>query len=528
MVDIYEFIVHPEIADSSDKLHAFLLSELGANVLNNHQYRIEKKSIDARSRQIKCNLKIGVYPKQYDFANENILPKITLSPKAPVVIIIGSGPAGLFAAIECLKKGLKPIILERGNNVRDRRRDLANINKHNIVNEHSNYCFGEGGAGTYSDGKLYTRSTKRGDIKEVLQTFVSHGAHSNILYEAHPHIGTNKLPNIIASMRNYIIDSGGEVLFNHHVTDFILNKSTIIGVVVNNQFEVIGQAVILATGHSARDIFELLKRRNILIEAKPFAIGVRIEHQQHFVDQCQYKISQRPDYLPPASFSLVTQSYFKGIQRGVFSFCMCPGGFIVPSATSQNQVVVNGMSPSRRDSKYANSGIVVSINEIDLKRYQSYEELAGMKMQEELEQKAHLLSGGTQQAIAQLTGDFIQKKISKELHESSYVPGLISGEMRDFLPDYVAEPLAKGFTDFNQKMKGFGTNIGQIIGLESRTSSPVKIPRDRETMEHPQIKGLFPCGEGAGYAGGIMSAALDGINSAKAIAIKINYGNRSV
>lgn len=524
MADILEYIVHPEIANSPEKLHSFLESELGTNVLNKHQYRIEKKSIDARSKQIKCNLRIGLYPLDHDFLAYSQIPKIQLAKNASKAIIIGSGPAGLFAALECIQLGIKPIVLERGNDVRERRRDLANINKHNIVNEHSNYCFGEGGAGTYSDGKLYTRSTKRGDINQVLHTFVAHGANSNILYEAHPHIGTNKLPNIIASIRQNIIESGGEVLFNHHVSDFIIQNNTIQGVVVNNENEFLGDAVLLATGHSARDIFELLKRKNILIEAKPFAIGVRIEHQQKFIDQCQYKLSIRPDYLPPASFSLVTQSYYQGIQRGVFSFCMCPGGFIVPSATKQNQVVVNGMSPSRRDSKFSNSGIVVSINEIDLKRYSEFGELAGMQMQEELEQKAHFLSGGTQQAIAQLTGDFIQKRYSKDLHDSSYVPGLISGEMRDFLPDYIAEPLSKGLNDFNQKMKGFGTNIGQIIGLESRTSSPVKIPRDRESLEHPEIKGLFPCGEGAGYAGGIMSAALDGINSAKAISQKIRNG----
>lgn len=528
MPDYLEFTVHPEIANSPEMLHSFLEAELGTNVLNKQQYRIEKKSIDARSRQIKCNLKIGLYPKEFDFSANYKINPIKLKANAKRVIVVGSGPAGLFAALELLKLGHKPIILERGNDVRERRRDLANINKNNLVNEDSNYCFGEGGAGTYSDGKLYTRSTKRGDILEVLNCFVSFGANPNILYEAHPHIGTNKLPNIIAGIRNFIIECGGEVHFKCRVNDFILKSKILKGVIANENVEFLGEAVLLATGHSARDIFELLQTKNIKIEAKPFAMGVRIEHTQQFIDECQYKLTKRPDYLPPASFSLVTQSYFKGIQRGVFSFCMCPGGFIVPSATRQNQVVVNGMSPSRRDSYFSNSGIVVSINEIDLKKYEQFGALAGMQMQEELEQRAHELSGGTQQAIAQRTQDFIDRKISKELHETSYVPGIISGEMRDFLPDYISEPLAKGLSDFNQKMKGFGSNIGQIIGLESRTSSPVKIPRDRDTLEHPEIKGLFPCGEGAGYAGGIMSAALDGINCAKAISIAIQSNGKVI
>jgi uncharacterized FAD-dependent dehydrogenase len=350
-----------------------------------------------------------------------------------------------------------------------------------------------------------------------LETFVAFGAHANILYEAHPHIGTNKLPGIIEGMRNAIIDAGGEVHFNARVTDFLIENNQLEGIVLADGTSHVAKHILLATGHSARDIFELLQSKNIAIEAKPFAIGVRIEHTQKMIDSSQYKLPVRPDYLPPASFSLVTQTKYKGIQRGVFSFCMCPGGFIVPSATEQNQVVVNGMSPSRRDSKYANSGIVVSILPEDLAQYKEFGPLAGMHLQEQLEQKAHHLVGGTQQAISQLTGDFIKRKASHTHHDTSYVPGLQPGEMRDFLPGFISEPLSMGLQDFDRKIRNFSSNMGQLIGLESRTSSPVKIPRDRDTLEHPVLKGLYPCGEGAGYAGGIMSAALDGIRCAEAI-----------
>jgi uncharacterized FAD-dependent dehydrogenase len=519
MPEFKSFVLDPAIANSTELLHEFLSAELGTKLLNSYQYRIEKKSIDARSRQIKANIKIGFYPKDHDFhvdlSERMRLNKLSTSSKH--AIIIGSGPAGLFAAIKLIREGVKPIVFERGNNVRDRRRDLAAINRHNIVNTDSNYCFGEGGAGTYSDGKLYTRSTKRGDIDSVLETFVAFGANSNILYEAHPHIGTNKLPGIIEGIRRAIIEAGGEIHFNARVADFIVEKKQIQGIVLANGDSHLASHILLATGHSARDIFELLQNKDILIEAKPFAIGVRIEHTQKMIDSCQYKLSERPDFLPPASFSLVTQTKYKGVQRGVFSFCMCPGGFIVPSATEQNQVVVNGMSPSRRDSKYANSGIVVSILPEDLARYKEFGPLAGMHLQEQLEQKAHGLAGGTQQAISQLTGDFIKRKTSQTSHDTSYVPGLQPGEMRDFLPEFIAEPLAIGLEDFDRKIRNFSSNVGQLIGLESRTSSPVKIPRDRDTMEHPTLKGLYPCGEGAGYAGGIMSAALDGIRCAEAI-----------
>jgi hypothetical protein len=521
MIEFKDFIVSPEVAYSKELLDQFIKSEVSTNVWNSTQYRLEKKSIDARSRQIKANIRIGFYPKDFDFSQsfQPYFPKIKSNAKR--VLIIGSGPAGIFAAIELLKLGFKPIILERGKDVRERRRDLAAINRYDLVNEDSNYCFGEGGAGTYSDGKLYTRSTKRGDIKQVLECFVTFGANPDILFEAHPHIGTNKLPGIIAAMRNAILEAGGEIHFHSRVTDFIIQNKVIRGVIVNEEKEFIGESVLLATGHSARDIFQLLQKKDIEIESKSFAIGVRIEHSQGMIDKIQYKVDKRPEYFPPASFSLVTQTKYQGIQRGVFSFCMCPGGFIVPSATSQNQVVVNGMSPSRRDSKYANSGIVVSILPEDLKAYASYGALAGMYLQEDLEQKANSLANGTQKAISQYTADFIQGKTSYSSHETSYVPGLIPGDMRSFLPDFIAEPLALGLADFNRKIPHFSSNIGQIIGLESRTSSPVKIPRDPQSLEHPSIQGLFPCGEGGGYAGGIMSAALDGIRCAQAISHKM-------
>jgi uncharacterized FAD-dependent dehydrogenase len=521
MIEFRDFVISPEVAYSSEQLHQFLLSELDVNLLNKSQYRIEKISIDARSIHVKANVRIGFYDKNYDFSSELSSKLKILNKNCKRVIVIGSGPAGIFASIKLIEMGIKPIIIERGKNVRDRRRDIAAINRFNIVDADSNYCFGEGGAGTYSDGKLYTRSKKRGDINYVLKKFVSYGANANILYEAHPHIGTNKLPMIISSIRNAIIEAGGEFHFGHKVTDFIIHNQSIVGCITNSQNEFLGDATLLATGHSARDIFTLLQTKKIHIEFKPFAVGVRIEHSQSFVDKSQYKFKVRPTYLPPASFSLVSQTKFKGVERGVFSFCMCPGGFIVPSATVQNQVVVNGMSPSRRDSKFANSGIVVSILPSDISSYSKYGPLAGLQFQKELEEKANLLSGETQKALSQLTGEFISGIASKESLESSYIPGLIPGDLRELLPEWISEPLSLGLQDFNRKIHGFSSNVGQLIGLESRTSSPVKIPRNPETLEHVQIKNLYPCGEGAGFAGGIMSAALDGINCALAIAQNI-------
>ena len=439
---------------------------------------------------------------------------------APKVIIVGAGPAGLFAALRAIELGLKPIVLERGKDVRARRRDLAAINKEHVVNPDSNYCFGEGGAGTYSDGKLYTRSKKRGDLLRILQIFVQHGATPDILFDAHPHIGTNKLPVIIANLRDTILEAGGEVLFEKRVIDFIVAQGEMKGVVTQDEQEHIGEAVILATGHSARDIFELLHRKNITIEAKPFAMGVRVEHQQRLIDSIQYKCEERGGWLPASSYALVHQTVYDGRQRGIFSFCMCPGGFIVPSATAPGEVVVNGMSPSRRDSRFANSGIVVAI-ELEDMDIRQYGQLAGLHMQQALEQKACEMAGGTQKAPAQLLADFTLQKTGGTLLETSYQPGLTPVDMNQLFSADMAYRLREGFKAFGGKMRGFLTNDAQIIGVESRTSSPIRIPRDRETLEHVHIRNLYPCGEGAGYAGGIVSAAMDGERCAEMVAAKV-------
>jgi hypothetical protein len=435
--------------------------------------------------------------------------------------------------LRLIELGIKPIVLERGSDVRARRRDLAAINKDHIVNPESNYCFGEGGAGTYSDGKLYTRSTKRGDVRRILEIFVAHGATEEILVDAHPHIGTNKLPNVVADLRESIINAGGDIRFNTKVTDLILEQGELRGVITANgpnprREELTGLGVILATGHSARDIFHLLHDRDVLIEAKPFAMGVRIEHQQSLIDQFQYHRPDRGDYLPAASYSLVTQTRFNGVERGVFSFCMCPGGFIVPAATAPGELVVNGMSPSRRDSKYANSGLVVAITDADLKPYADEGPLAGLALQQELERWAcRMGSQGTgsvgsdrpsQTAPAQRVADFVNGHVSGDLLPTSYQPGLASVDMGEVLPNHIAQPLRQGLRDFGRKMRGYLSNDGQIIGVESRTSSPVRIPRDRDTCEHVTVRRLFPCGEGAGYAGGIVSAAMDGERCAEQLA----------
>lgn len=523
---IADVVLWPEEAFNDDLFPGILYDRLGLPSDGGAWVLPLKRSIDARGKRVCVRIQCAVY-EAGEARPENRLPdEYPLVKDRDPVIIVGSGPAGLFAALRLIALGFKPVIFERGKDVQSRRRDLAAINKEHILNPESNYCFGEGGAGTYSDGKLYTRSKKRGDVRKILETFVAHGAKEDILYDAHPHIGTNKLPRLVAALRETIIQHGGEVRFDTRVDDVILSGDTIEGVVLADGERVKGKAVILATGHSARDIFLMLQRRQILIEAKPFAIGVRVEHSQRLIDRIQYHCSvDRGPFLPASSYSLVQQTFVKGRERGVFSFCMCPGGFIVPAATAPGEVVVNGMSPSRRDSVFANSGIVVAVDESDFTSWQEYGALAGMKFQASVERLACTLAGGTQRAPAQRLVDFVEGKVSANLPETSYQPGLTAVNMRELFPESIYESLKAAFVAFGKKMKGYYTNDAQVVGVESRTSSPVKIPRDKDTLEHPQVKRLFPCGEGAGYAGGIVSAAIDGERCAEAVFKKLTIGN---
>ncbi|MBQ4801879.1 FAD-dependent oxidoreductase [Aquimarina sp. MMG015] len=474
--------------------------------------QVLKRSIDARQKAIKVNLKIKVFVQE-DFEEIPIeLPDYPDVSNASEVVIIGAGPAGLFAALRCVELGYKPIVLERGKDVRERRRDLKAINRDHIVNQDSNYCFGEGGAGTYSDGKLYTRSKKRGDVNRILQLLVGFGATDQILVEAHPHIGTNKLPAIIAAIRQKIRENGGEVHFETRVTDFDIKNNEIDSVILQNGDRIKTNKVILATGHSARDIFELLYKKEIEIEAKPFALGVRVEHSQQLIDQIQYKCEVRGPYLPPSPYSIVKQ--VDG--RGMYSFCMCPGGVIAPCATSPGEVVTNGWSPSKRDQPTSNSGIVVELRLEDFKDFSKYGPLSGMYFQKSIEQRSWHLAGETQRVPAQRLVDLTNRKVSVDLPETSYKPGLSSIDMGEVFPKFIHKTLQEGFKAFDKSMRGYLTNEAVVHAPESRTSSPVRVPRDRKTLEHTQIKGLYPCGEGAGYAGGIISAAIDGEKCAEA------------
>ena len=504
-----EFTLTPEEAYSEKPLEEVLQDKLPAK--SEGVIRPIRRSIDARFRPVK----IRVAAEYYRDAKPPPLISHPLQlrdvSKSPQIIIVGSGPAGLFAGLKLIELGVKPVILERGKDVRSRRRDLAAINKRHEVNPDSNYCFGEGGAGTYSDGKLYTRSKKRGDVKRVLDILVAHGATQAILVDAHPHIGTNKLPKIIMAIRDSILGHGGEIHFQTRVDDFMIEDGEMKGVKTAGGERFHGEAVILATGHSARDIFALLHAKKVKIQTKPFALGVRVEHPQDLIDHIQYHCTTgRGQYLPAAAYSLAYQAMVQGRQLGVFSFCMCPGGFIVPSATAPGEVVVNGMSPSRRDSRFANSGMVVTVEEMAFKDFAAAGPLAGVHFQSSVERLAGEMAGGGQTAPAQRLMDFLRGRPSAHLPESSYQPGLASTAMDEILPSQITTSLKQGFKAFGNKMKGFLTNDAQIVGVESRTSSPVRIPRDSTKLEHPGINRLFPCGEGAGYAGGIVSAAMDG------------------
>lgn len=473
-----------------------------------------RRSLDARGRSVKVNLKVAVYVNEKIPKSQIQIPKYKNVANAQEVIVVGAGPAGLFAALRLLELGLKPIVLERGKNVRDRRRDLAKINKEHLVNPDSNYCYGEGGAGTYSDGKLYTRSNKRGNIRSVLDTFFAHGAVEEILIETHPHIGTNKLPGIIVAMRETILNHGGEVHFDTRISGFEFDADVFAGVETQHGDRIQAKAMILATGHSARDIYEMLHTSGVHLEFKPFALGVRAEHPQELIDSIQYHCDNRGEYLPPSSYSIVEQ--IQG--RGVYSFCMCPGGIIAPCATSPGEIVTNGWSPSKRNNPFANSGIVVEVKPEDLKAFEAFGPLAGMKFQQSIEQAACAAGGGNQTAPAQRMVDFAEGRLSKSLPDSSYQPGIKSAQLQTILPDSIAQRLKLAFPAFGKKMRGYYTNEAVLHAVESRTSTPVRIPRDPETLQHIEKQGFFPCGEGAGYAGGIVSAAMDGQNCADAVA----------
>ncbi len=488
---------------------------LNINFKDINAVKILRKSIDARKSIIIFNYKIAVYINEqvptsngYEFDYKDVS-------KAKAIHIIGFGPAGMYAALRCIELGYKPVVLERGKNVQDRRRDLRAINQFHDVNEDSNYCFGEGGAGTYSDGKLYTRSLKRGDVRRIFENLVYHGATEQILIDAHPHIGTNKLPKVVQNIRETILNHGGEIHFESRVTDFIIKDSTLKAIRLQNDIELAVEAVILATGHSARDIYYLLHKKKIALKAKSFAMGVRVEHPQHIIDSIQYHCKgERDELLPAASYSLVHQVN----DRGVYSFCMCPGGFIVPAATANGEVVVNGMSPSKRNNRFANSGIVVEIDvNKDIPKYNHFEALKGLEYQKALEKLAFNAGGRSQTAPSQRLTDFVEGKLSIDLNDTSYQPGLKSAPLHSLLPKLIGGKLRKGFAAFGKKMHGYYTAEANVVGVESRTSSPVNIPRN-ENLEHPELKGLFPCGEGGGYAGGIVSAAMDGERCAESAA----------
>ncbi len=514
MPGIIRLSISPETAADQSLVRKLAGSLAGIPPSEISQLRIIRRSVDARRKNIIVNLEIEVFSKD-DEPDSLIQPYCPRNLEGkPEVIIVGAGPAGLFAALRLIEMGIKPVILERGKDVSSRKKDIALISREHRVDPDSNYCFGEGGAGTFSDGKLYTRSKKRGDNRRVLELLCLHGANENILYEAHPHLGTDKLPGIISGIRKTITDAGGIFLFGKRVSDIIVEGGRVRGVVTSGNERFASSYVILATGHSARDIYSVCIERDIKLELKFFAMGVRVEHPQELIDRIQYHGRNRGKFLPAASYSLVRQ--VDG--RGVYSFCMCPGGFMVPSATSPVEVVVNGMSPSTRSSPYANSGIVVEIRPEDLKEYARFDALAGLEFQKNFERLAWENGDRTQAAPAQRLSDFLEGKTSASLPAVSYFPGVVSSPLHEWIPPVIGDRLKSGLGFFGSAMKGFITNEAVVTGVESRTSSPVRIPRDPLTLEHQMVSGLYPCGEGSGYAGGIVSSAVDGMNTAEAVA----------
>lgn len=517
---IVDIVLPLELSEDEAAQKAAVADKLDVTADRIHELRLRKHSIDARQRQIKVQLRFEVGLDGPLAPDPELLPRYpSVSAKAKTVIIVGCGPAGMFAALRCLELGLKPIVLERGKDASSRRFDLGPILKEGRVIEDSNYCFGEGGAGTFSDGKLYTRATKRGPVRKVYETLVAHGAPGRILIDAHPHIGSNLLPKVVMAMRESIRAAGGEVHFGARVNAFILGKNGIAGLRTTQGDEFLADEVILATGHSARDIYSLLDKQKIRMEQKPFALGVRIEHPQPLIDSLQYhtaREAERPRLLPAASYRLAT----KIDNRGVHSFCMCPGGFIVPAATENDEIVVNGMSLARRDSPFANSGMVVTVEPEDTAAYQDeHGVLAGIAFQKAIEQAAKQHGGGGQIAPAQRVTDFLRGKPSQGLPATSYFPGISPARIDELLPDWITDRLRRGLTMFGEQMRGYITEECNLVGFETRTSSPVRIPRDETTLQHPEVAGLYPCGEGAGFAGGIVSAALDGMRCAEAAAV---------